>query len=132
MTGTTVLLRPWAPSEVVTVLVVEDSADQAALLAGHLQRVGCRVVAVETAEKAIAAYGEIDFHLAFVDLVLPGMAGAEFIELLRAERPATRIAVSSVLDSTDFPAADAFLPKPFTGAQVRQVLKDTVTERGVS
>lgn len=126
------ITRPWAPSEVVTVLVVEDSADQAALLAGHLQRVGCRVVAVETAEKAILAYGDVDFHLAFVDLVLPGMGGSDFITKLRAERPDTRIAVSSVLDETDFPAADAFLPKPFTGAQVRQVLKDTVIDRGAA
>lgn len=132
MSDAAIMTRPWAPSEVITVLVVEDSPDQAALLAGHLQRVGCRVVAVETAEKAIAAYGDIDFHLAFVDLVLPGMPGGDFIERLRAERPDTRIAVSSVLDSNDFPVADAFLPKPFTGAQVRQVLKDTVTERGAA
>lgn len=118
--------RPWAPSEVITVLVVEDSPDQSALLSQYLQRGGCRVVAVDTAEKAIAAYAETDFHLAIVDLVLPGMGGSDFILHLRADFPETKIAVTSVLDATDFPAADGILPKPFTGAQVRQLLQDTV------
>jgi CheY-like chemotaxis protein len=118
--------RPWSPSEVVTVLVVEDSPDQSALLSQYLQRGGCRVVAVDTAEKAIAAYADTDFHLAVVDLVLPGMGGSDFILRLRDDFPETKVVVTSVLDAKDFPAADGILPKPFTGAQVRQMLEDTV------
>lgn len=118
--------RVWSPSEVITVLVVEDSPDQSALLSQYLARGGCRVVAVDTAEKAISAYGETDFHLAIVDLVLPGMGGSDFILRLRADVPETKIAITSVLDASDFPPSDAILPKPFTGAQVRQLLHDTV------
>ncbi len=61
-------------------------------------------------------------ELAIIDLQLPGMSGADLVLLLRSGIPACKIAISSVLDPADFPASDAILPKPFTGAQVRAVL----------
>jgi hypothetical protein len=45
---------------------------------------------------------------------------------MRGAAPEMAVAVTSVLDEGDFPDADAVLPKPFTSAQVRQVLHDTV------
>ena len=110
----------------VRVLVVEDSADQADLLRRYFEKAGCQVTTVESAEDAIAAY-EAEVHdLAVVDLQLPGMDGWQLSIKLRTDRPGCAIAITSVLDTADFPEADASLPKPFTGQQIRDVLRLTV------
>ena len=113
-------------TENVNVLVVEDSADQAGLLRRYFERAGCTVTIVENAEDAISAYESLTPDLAVIDLVLPGMDGWALIEPLKRDRPGCAVAVTSVLDAMDFPIAEATLPKPFTGEQVRQVLRDTV------
>jgi CheY-like chemotaxis protein len=110
----------------VRILVVEDSEDQAGLLRRYFERAGCDVTMVESAEDAIAAYQQEHHDLAVIDLQLPGMDGWQLASKLKSERPACAIAITSVLDASDFPIADATLPKPFTGAQVRQVLSSTV------
>lgn len=110
----------------VRVLVVEDSQDQSGLLRRYLERAGCRVTIVETAEAAVESYLHETPDLAVIDLMLPGMNGWELAEKLRADRPDCPIAITSVLDPADFPLAEASLPKPFTGAQVLQVLSETV------
>lgn len=113
-------------AQAVRVLVVEDSEDQAELLRQYFERAGCVVTTAITAEDAIEAYTQETPTLAVIDLQLPGMDGWELAGRLRADRPECAIVITSVLDTADFPAADAILPKPFTGAQIRQVLKDTV------
>jgi len=120
----------WSPMESamdeVRVLVVEDSEDQALLLARHFERAGCAVAVVGTAEDAIVAYGERAPDIAVVDLQLPGMDGFELVARLRRDCPTCVVVVTSVLDPADFPESDAVLPKPFTRAHVRRVLAETV------
>jgi CheY-like chemotaxis protein len=110
----------------VRVLVVEDSDDQRDLLRAYFEKAGCDVKTVKNAEEAIPAYVETEPELAVVDLVLPGMDGWALIEKLRSDVPECAIAVTSVLDSRKYPDADAILPKPFTRAQILQVLEDAV------
>jgi CheY-like chemotaxis protein len=110
----------------VRILVVEDSEDQAGLLRRYFEKAGCDVTVVSSAEEAITAYEREHHDLAVIDLQLPGMDGWQLASKLKSERPACAIAITSVLDASDFPIADATLPKPFTGAQVRQVLVNTV------
>jgi CheY-like chemotaxis protein len=112
--------------EKVTVLVVDDSDDQRTLLRRYFERAGCLVTTVKNAEDAITAYMRDTPDLAVVDLLLPGMSGWELTERLRLERPGCVIAVTSVLDESTYPPAQATLPKPFTGAQIRTVLRDFV------
>lgn len=115
-----------SPNKSVHVLIVEDSADQALLLRRYFEKSGCTVTTVETAEDAIVAY-EAEIHdLAVIDLHLPGMDGWELSGKMRVERPDCAIAITSVLDTSDFPKADAALPKPFTREHIRQVLSRTV------
>ncbi len=112
--------------DTVRILVVEDSEDQAGLLRRYFEKAGCHVTLVKSAEEAISAY-ELEHHdLAVIDLQLPGMDGWQLATKLKSERPACAIAITSVLDASDFPISDATLPKPFTGAQVRDVLVKTV------
>jgi CheY-like chemotaxis protein len=113
-------------SDEVHVLVVDDSADQRLLLSTYLKRAGCEVHVASTAEEAIESCGETVPDLAIIDLVLPGMDGWELAQRLRAELPSLPLAITSVLDVEDYPAAEACLPKPVTGAAVREVLREFV------
>ena len=110
----------------VRILVVEDSEDQRELLRAYFERAGCVVSTAHNAEDAIPVFQTGAPELAVIDLVLPGMDGWELIRKLKLEQPECAIVVTSVLDSREFPAADAFLPKPFTGAQIVQVLTDLI------
>jgi CheY-like chemotaxis protein len=110
----------------VRVLVVEDSDDQRDLLRAYFEKAGCAVVTVKNAEEAIPAYTDTGPELAVVDLVLPGMDGWALVEKMRTDVPDCAIAITSVLDVRKYPEAQSILPKPFTRAQILQVLEDCV------
>ncbi|MEP6842513.1 MAG: response regulator [Pseudolysinimonas sp.] len=107
-------------------LIVEDSDDQRELLRAYFERAGCAVTAVSNAEAAISHYSVDAPELAVIDLVLPGMDGWQLVERIRQDVPTCAIAVTSVLDTRDFPQAEAILPKPFTRGQVLAVLERCV------
>lgn len=104
-------------------LVVEDSDDQSALMRHLLEREGYEVFAAASAEAAVAAFPILRPSIAILDLRLPGMSGAECAKLVRERFPDCFIVVSSVLDAADYPAADAALPKPITGAELHSLLE---------
>ena len=110
----------------VAVLVVDDSYDQRMLLLKYLERAGCDVTIASTAEEALAACHDSTPELVVIDLVLPGMDGWELAQQIHTELPDVPLAITSVLDEESYPIGHAALPKPFTGAQVRKVLQDTV------
>ena len=105
-------------------LVVEDSADQTALLKRYLDREGFDVFAAADAETAIAAFATISPTVAVLDLLLPGISGTELARLIKTRFPDCFLIVSSVLDVADYPDADAALPKPIIGADLRALLRD--------
>jgi CheY-like chemotaxis protein len=115
-----------AESNPVRVLVVEDSEDQRDLLRAYLEKAGCTVVTVKNAEEAVASWTAARPELAIVDLVLPGMDGWELVEKLRVAVPECAVAITSVLDSRRYPDSQAILPKPFTRAQILEVLGECV------
>ncbi|MCK2035955.1 response regulator [Microbacterium sp. SSW1-49] len=104
-------------------LVVEDSADQTALLRRYLDREGFDVFAAADAEAAIAAFDDIVPVVAVLDLLLPGISGQECAALVRDRFPACFLVISSVLDAADYPPADAALPKPIIGAHMHEILQ---------
>jgi CheY-like chemotaxis protein len=112
----------------VQVLVVDDSEDQRMLLKRYFERAGCDVVLAGNAEEAVVQYDSAAPDLAIIDLILPGMDGWELTARLKVARPDCVIAITSVLDAKDYPASDAILPKPFTGAQIRRILRDFVPQ----
>ena len=104
------------------VLVVDDEPDELALITRHLRRLGYDVVAVKSAEEALASPELDSVDVAVVDLRLPGMGGWQLIEVLRVRRPGLPVVVTSVLDADDYPQVEAWLPKPFTGDGVQSAL----------
>ena len=112
--------------ERVRVLIVDDSDDQRHLLRRYFERAGCDVRDAPNAEIAIEAYAVLTPDLAVIDLILPGMDGWALAARLGADNPDCVIAITSVLDEEDYPNGHASLPKPVTGAHVRQMLHDFV------
>jgi len=112
--------------ERVRVLIVDDSDDQRNLLRRYFERAGCDVRDAANAEAAIDAYGTVTPDLAVIDLILPGMDGWALAVRLGADNPECIIAITSVLDTEDYPQGHPSLPKPVSGAHVRKMLHDYV------
>lgn len=105
-------------------LIVDDEPDQLVLLTAYFHRAGCTVIGVPTAEQALALPPDVRLDLMVLDLRLPGIDGWQLTSRLRARYPDCPIAITSVLDVDDYPAADAVLPKPVTRAQVAKLVLD--------
>jgi two-component system phosphate regulon response regulator PhoB len=117
------------------VLVVEDEADIAALVAYQLTREGYRVETVATGSEALNAVRREIPSLVILDRMLPGVTGDEVLRTLRAE-PATqsipvlvvtaRKAQEDRIDGFEL-GADDYLTKPFSPRElvlrVRAILR---------
>ena len=112
----------------IRVLIVDDSDDQRHLLRRHFEMAGCDVDDAESAESALSAYSANTPDLVVIDLILPGMTGWELANRIREDQPDCSIVITSVLDTEDYPQASANLPKPVTGASVRDVLRRCLPE----
>lgn len=125
---TTVPVEPFpedrAPTP--TVLIVDDEPDQLGLLTAYFFRAGCTVIGLADAEHALALPQDVELDLMVLDLRLPGMDGWELTKRLRSRYPRCPIAITSVLDVEDYPAADGALPKPVTKAHIHQLLSSTI------
>lgn len=112
------------------ILLVEDDATIAEILAGLLREDGHEVRHAPHALAALAALEERAGNTILVDLDLPDLDGFELIRMLRA-RPDGRswhIVVVTARSNRDDEVmareagADAFLRKPVTGRELRHVL----------
>jgi len=114
------------------VLIVEDSADQLLLLRKYFERAGCTVDTADSAESALSLQSDPHPTIAVLDLLLPGMDGTKLALEIRDRYPECAIVITSVLDPESYPAADAVLPKPVTGRDVRRVIAEFASERNAS
>lgn len=113
------------------VLVVEDDVHIGRLVERILMREGytvVRVMDVEGALDVLEAPETVD--LLFTDVVLPGVrSGADLAAELRRRRPELPIILTTGYDQSriaDHPGlldTVAFLPKPFTAVQVRDLVR---------
>jgi len=113
--------KPKAPS-VPRVLVVEDEADIAALIAYQLTREGFRVETARTGIEALDAVGREIPDLIVLDRMLPGLSGDDVLARLKRE-PATASVPVLVLTAKREQedriegfelGADDYLTKPFS------------------
>lgn len=106
------------PRTASRILVVEDDRDISRLLRSVLGDDGYRVAAAVDGELALEACAIEDPALILLDLNLPGMDGAEFLQAYRAHTSARAkvMVISGAAQAAEFArkvAADAFMAKPF-------------------
>ena len=109
------------------VLVVEDDPDTMALFERWLGADGHDVTGASTGVEGLSALVGPAFDLLLVDIRLPDMSGYQLVQRARAEGLSqARVAVATVTDADDAPRdlpLDAWLPKPFTRAELQAALE---------
>ena len=108
------------------VLVLDDSADQRHLIRRYFELAGCDAVVAVSAESAVTACDQLTPDLAVIDPILPGMDGWALTARIQADRPECAVAITSVLDTGDYPTTEAALLKPVPRASVRELPSNTV------
>lgn len=118
-----------------SILVVEDDADIAALIAHYLEKAGYVSETVSDGGRALTAARETPRDLVILDLMLPGLSGLEVCKALRADTRTAALPIVMLtargeeserilgLDS----GADDYVVKPFSPnelmARVRALLR---------
>jgi CheY-like chemotaxis protein len=106
------------------VLIIDDVDDQRDLLAELFRRAGCDIVPTAGTAEAEKYLGGDACDIAVVDLMLSGPDdGWTALQSVRRLAPEAAVVICSVLDVSHFPPADAYLPKPITLTQVRDLVE---------
>ncbi|MFD1297488.1 ATP-binding protein [Lysobacter gummosus] len=117
-----------------SVLLVEDDATVAEVIAGLLRAQGHRVSHVANGLAALAETATARFDLAMLDLDLPGINGLDLARQLRAQGfTQPLIAVTARADADAEPQAqaagfDRFLRKPITGAMLADTIDSVLAQ----
>jgi CheY-like chemotaxis protein len=126
----TVTAAPPAPKSApgARILVVDDSEEVREVLRELLSRHGYTVVTCPDGESGLVELESRAFDVAMVDLGLPGISGLEVAKRLKAQWPATQIALMTGygdrMGSEDAheKGVDFVLAKPFSLDQLRSVV----------
>jgi len=120
------------------VLVVDDEANILRALSLCLEDMGCHVIGAASVEAAVAAAGAEPLDLAFVDLRLGARSGLDLLPELLALRPELAIVVITAYATFETAVAairagaSDYLPKPFTPAQIRHTVEQTMQRRALA
>ena len=111
-----------------TALVVDDDAGVRHFICASLETLGFAVIAVENAERGLAALVNADVDLLVVDFAMPGMNGAQMAKIVRDRLPDLPIIFASGYSETAAIAravgpSARLLKKPFTTADLEGVLR---------
>lgn len=116
------------PHLVKRVLIVDDDTNLGKTLAIGLELEGFAATVALNAEAALAVCGDIEFDVAIVDLMLPGVNGIELARQLRKRQPRTRVLLTSAyhLSEAQLRRVDCgiigFIPKPFAIDELAEFL----------
>jgi DNA-binding response OmpR family regulator len=121
------------PTDLGTIVVVEDDVHIADLLDMYLRQAGYRVIQADTGEKGLAAVERERPRLAIVDIGLPGnMDGLDLCKAIRAKSPMPVILLTARDTEIDRIVglelgADDYVTKPFSPrelvARVKAILR---------
>jgi len=99
------------------VLVVEDSPDQARLIAGLLEAGGFTPEITATAEAAIEALAQSTPDIVATDLILPGLSGLDVVEEVKRSHPLVPVILMTAFGNGEIAAralekgAASYVPK---------------------
>ena len=110
----------------MTVLVVDDDADTRDALKMALELHSCSVVTAANGVEALRAVRADPPDLVLLDLMMPVMSGAEFVEELRKEERFRELPVVILSawpqDAREVNGVQGFLSKPTTIGSVLEVV----------
>ena len=116
-------------------LVIDDEAGILEMVTDGLETLPCRVTTVQDSTAVAAALEHAEFDLVLCDLKMPGQNGFEIYQLLRDTRPqlASRfiLMTGNLADAKKYSAElaqVALLPKPFTLASLRDIVKQILAK----
>ena len=84
-----------------TLLIVDDIADNRAVLARRLGRQGFLIVEAESGERALDLIGTSHFDLVLLDVMMPGLDGVEVLKRVRARHAPMQLPVIMVTAKAD-------------------------------
>lgn len=122
----------------LTILVVDDEQSICMLLKDVLERFGHTVTTCNDGAAGVGQAQETSFDLVFCDIRMPGMSGLEAMKQIRALQPQatfvmiTGYARDDIIDEALQSGASACLCKPFSLAQVTQLLKEITSGETIS
>jgi PAS domain S-box-containing protein len=120
--------RPWK------VLVAEDNETNQVVICAMLESMGCRVATANNGREALAELERRNYDLLLMDCQMPELDGYETVRLIRRYETEARtprhlpvIALTANAMAGDRERClrigfDDYLSKPFTGAQVREIV----------
>jgi CheY-like chemotaxis protein len=88
------------------VLLMDDYADTVETLAPLLKIAGHQVWAVHSGQEALRLAAECQFHVAILDMAMPGLGGPEVARRLRCECPGVFVMALSGVPPKSVPAQD--------------------------
>lgn len=117
------------------ILVVDDDSSIRATLKGVLENEGYNVVTVKDGLKAIDEIIARSFSMVLLDLVMPGLGGAETMREIQKIRPTTVIIMTGHIHEEDLlheakrQGARAIVYKPLQIHELLQFIKDVLAEK---
>ncbi len=122
-----------------TILIVEDTPSEMALISHYLREFGYAVISAETGKEAMIKAIAQTPDVILTDVVMPGMSGFELCRGLK-KHPATQKVPIIICSSKNLEidrlwgmkqGADAYITKPFTQEQLIRVLRSVEANRFV-
>lgn len=120
------------------VLLIEDDPDIRELISYNLTKNGFSVTSAENANDALIMLDDIKIDIILLDLMLPGLKGMQFLDIVRAKSGVKHIPViiisaknaeHDIISALDH-GADDYLPKPFSMEMLSAKI-NTVLRRGL-
>ncbi|HEX7376728.1 MAG TPA: sigma-54 dependent transcriptional regulator [Pirellulales bacterium] len=119
----------------IDLLLVDDDDEYRSTVARRFARRGYQVQEAANGERALELASRRQFHVAIVDLVMPGLSGLELLEKLHAGSPDCEVVmltgqgtIETAVEAMKRGACD-FLTKPFPLAELEVVVQKAFDQR---
>lgn len=119
------------------VLIADDEDSIRFVLREILEEEGCSVVEADNGDAALELLTSGEFHIAFLDIRMPGPSGLELLDQVRASGASTAIVIMTA-QNTFANAVDAmkrgaldYLTKPFGMAEVKALTQKAIRTRAL-
>ena len=121
--------------ENIDLLIVDDDEEYRSTVARRFSRRGYRIQEAPNGEAALELASRRQFHVAVVDLVMPGLSGLELLEKLKAGSPDCEVvmltgqgSIETAVEAMKRGAHD-FLTKPFPLSELEVVVQKAFERR---